>query len=471
MKKVKHIAALLIVIVLLLQFSVVFASATASCKVTVSKSTLSVGDTLTVTVKFTDSSSVMGAVDAKLTFNSDVLQFVSGSNSNLSSGDTVSIIAFGDGDDYSVQATVKFKCIAAGKSSLSVEGSVLELVSESVTSGISASKSVTVRGDDDLSTDATLKSIIGSYGTLSPAFSPSTTSYSVTVPNDVTTYSITAAPNHSGARTSISGSKNLKVGLNTRSITVTAEDGITTKVYTIKITREKGPLDNSGDTSSSEILPDETLTPSDGYNFKIGEVGYSIASEWMPETLLPAGFHATEYSFGEGYVAALRSSGGMLLLYAKNETDDGVFVIYNETSESFYRFKALEFEGESYVLTSRRRNFAVPYGFSPAEKEILGEMTEVWVNKDGNTLIFATSTVGNTGFYMWDSQTGRINEYVSENPPAQAKAVAQKGWLERYFDNSKALAVTVLAEAAVIVILLVTTVVFLCLYFKKRNQD
>jgi hypothetical protein len=91
------------------------------------------------------------------------------------------------------------------------------------------------------STDATLKALTVSEGTLTPAFSTEQKNYSVTVDNSVTDIEITATANHDNANVSGDGLKeNLTVGENSYTIEVTAEDGVTKETYTVVVTKEKG---------------------------------------------------------------------------------------------------------------------------------------------------------------------------------------------------------------------------------------
>ena len=69
-------------------------------------------------------------------------------------------------------------------------------------------------------------------------FTPNRTSYSVTVPNSVTSIEVYANVGQSGQRISGTGTKNLSEGTNSFNVIVTAPDGTTTKTYTITVTRE-----------------------------------------------------------------------------------------------------------------------------------------------------------------------------------------------------------------------------------------
>lgn len=92
------------------------------------------------------------------------------------------------------------------------------------------------------SNDATLKELSVGGQTLTPAFSPSVTSYSLTVPNTVTGLDVNAITNDAKASAKVSGNSGFKVGSNNITITVTAEDG-SKKSYTITVKREDAKQD------------------------------------------------------------------------------------------------------------------------------------------------------------------------------------------------------------------------------------
>lgn len=87
------------------------------------------------------------------------------------------------------------------------------------------------------SSDATLKELSVNGGTLNPIFDSNVTSYEVIVPYEINTFDVTATLNSDSATMIISDDKSLEVGANTKTITVTAEDG-TLKVYEISVLRQ-----------------------------------------------------------------------------------------------------------------------------------------------------------------------------------------------------------------------------------------
>lgn len=88
-----------------------------------------------------------------------------------------------------------------------------------------------------ISNDATLKNL-GIKPNDFSGFKKSKTSYDVTVPNSVSSVSVYAVPNNSNAKVTGTGKKELQEGANKVDVTVTAQDGKTTKTYTINITRQ-----------------------------------------------------------------------------------------------------------------------------------------------------------------------------------------------------------------------------------------
>ena len=108
-----------------------------------------------------------------------------------------------------------------------------------------------------ISTNAKLANLTLSDGTLSPDFAPATDSYEASVPNSVTSITVTPTVQDPTATASVNGvavaSGNasapiaLNVGSNVITTIVTAEDGSTTMTYTVTVTRAPS--------SNAESLP------------------------------------------------------------------------------------------------------------------------------------------------------------------------------------------------------------------------
>jgi hypothetical protein len=97
------------------------------------------------------------------------------------------------------------------------------------------------------SNNANLSNLVLSGGTLNPAFASGTTSYTADVANSVASITVTPTASDTNATVrvngtivasgSASGAINLNVGANTITIGVTAQDGVTTRTYTVTVTR------------------------------------------------------------------------------------------------------------------------------------------------------------------------------------------------------------------------------------------
>lgn len=88
-------------------------------------------------------------------------------------------------------------------------------------------------------------------------FKQDTFEYSVEVPNNISEVSVYAKTKDSKAKVTGTGKISLKEGENTAKVVVTAEDGTTTKTYTIKITRQASEVTEPTPTEE----PQEPETP------------------------------------------------------------------------------------------------------------------------------------------------------------------------------------------------------------------
>ena len=120
-----------------------------------------------------------------------------------------------------------------------------------------------IRSFTTLSDNARLASLTLSTGNLEPEFSTAVSEYSVSVPNATTSLSLTPAAAHAGATIKVqntgvtsgytSGMIPLNTGINTININLTAEDGITGRLYTLTVNRDAAPVTVSLSGSVSRV--------------------------------------------------------------------------------------------------------------------------------------------------------------------------------------------------------------------------
>jgi hypothetical protein len=110
--------------------------------------------------------------------------------------------------------------------------------------------------------DALLSGLTVNQGILSPAFSSGRTAYTVDVPYSVSSITVTgaakAAPDGATVSSNSGAPQSLNVGVNPIDIVVSAADTITTKTYTVRVTRA---AQNSDATLASLSVDTGTLVP------------------------------------------------------------------------------------------------------------------------------------------------------------------------------------------------------------------
>lgn len=122
------------------------------------------------------------------------------------------------------------------------------------------------------STNADLASITLSSGVVYPTFSASVLEYSASVPNPTATMTVTATPAHDKATVAygVAMPAALAVGSNSISITVTAEDKTTSKIYALTVTRANPPdISVMGKLNYYDSVP---ITLINGNTINFGEI-------------------------------------------------------------------------------------------------------------------------------------------------------------------------------------------------------
>ena len=310
--------------------------------------TVRVGDVVAVTMTLT-ADAVVGAFEGYISYNGDVLEFVTGPET-IVGGEGILKINDTDPDArYNERSyLIFFKAAGIGSCEIKMRGTpeIYQAETDFAMSVSSSPLTVDVLASQKASSDASLAAMKISPGTLDPAFSPDIFEYSVTVPYETTTLLVSAVTSDTSANVKIEGNDELDVGQNRVLLLVTAEDGTVSK-YVIYAAREQekaggdpaqptgSPADGEGDGSgTSETAPMEGAAPtgSEGFSFyatdEDGEVilyassRYTIAKD--PGTVkIPEGYFKTSILISGHNVAAYSpsedlSSEFLLLILSKN---------------------------------------------------------------------------------------------------------------------------------------------------------
>lgn len=150
--------------------------------------------------------------------------------------------------------------------------------------------------ESTVSSDNTLSNLSVSGYTISPSFNKNNTNYSVSIPNEATEVIVKATTNDSKAKVEITGNTNLKVGVNTVSVKVTAEDG-SVKTYTIEVTRKEKdtitPTLDDDATLSKLYIGGYTLNPTFNKNVNVYTIYVGEAVGGLDVEAIPTSSKAT----------------------------------------------------------------------------------------------------------------------------------------------------------------------------------
>ena len=217
-------------------------------KVEKSTDTIKPGQDVTVDVKASDiGSDSLKEYKISLAYDSSKLDFKSADGHNISNVNSSNPIEItqtqGTISSDATIATIVFTAKSgakAGDANLTLTSSDCKAISGSSVSADNKSSMVKVAG---YSSDASLSSLKIPNATISPKFDKNVTEYTSTI-QDITEITVNAIASDSNAKIMISENyKNLQKGENEIKITVTAEDGKTTKTYIIKVTLKITPTD------------------------------------------------------------------------------------------------------------------------------------------------------------------------------------------------------------------------------------
>lgn len=381
--------------------------AAGSVSVTADKTDVGVSDTITVYIKTSEPEDPSVAPEISVTYDSDKLE-VTDCNVDYGGGGGLLTITGTD-------AQITMKALAAGSASISAEA----VIDDDGNNPATGSTSVVVGGNTaaDLSSDATLRALMVSPGSLSPAFTPQGTEYTIEVDDSVTDITVSGGVTDEKAQiTAASGFKNLKSGTNEAVITVTAEDG-STMTYHFTITR--GGTADETDAEEAEPEQMQQAAPADGLTFTADGTDYTI-SETVSDEQLPADCSKTEVSYGGQTVeGAIWQPGGLTLLYAEKADGEGSFFIYDSTKNSFQIFVQIMGIENHYIVPVAPQE-AVPDGFTEENLQWNNSYLPAYQTTKGDPalsdafyLFYAYNNEGNAAFYLYDVAEGSFQRYFA----------------------------------------------------------
>ena len=307
---------------LLLMLPTTVWAASGSIKATASSSRVTLNNTITVTVKVS-STDTLGSWQYGLSYDKSKLSLLSGDPS---------IVGYGDGTYSSKSYTYKFKAIAVGSATITIDNpKIVDWNSESAITTTKSNLTLTIKEPViiNYSSDNNLASLGVEGFTISPDFNKSTLEYSVTVKPDTTSVNIVAKTSDSKAKMSGTGKMDVVEGTNQAKIVVTAENG-TSKTYVINITvPEKDPI-----------------------NYKFGQDNYNILRK-LPENL-PLNFNKATIKFNDEEAPCLQNEKlNITLIYLRNSKNEENFYIYDASKKLVTIYNEVKNNDVTIYLTNK----------------------------------------------------------------------------------------------------------------------
>ncbi len=455
MKKVISKIIAVFSIFCILVSAVTMSASAAGTTIAFSKNPVSTSSNFTVTVRYTASESMV-AIDSLLKYDSNLVEFVSGSDCNVAAPGSLKII-HDVSNKTSESLTFTFKAKAIGTANFSLEASYVN--ANDIENALSSSSaSLTIKdASAAASSNANLSLLKPSSGTLTPAFSPSVTEYTLTIPNDVSELWLSYNVADAGAKTSVEGDRFMEVGKNKRTVVVTAENG-TVKRYVVNITR----LDENGN------IPTDTEVPDEKYIEVTVDDKTLYIDEKFTEDIILAGFTLTDFSYKENVVPAITDGKHTLVRLVSLDGSEADFYIASADGK-FERLLVLKVGEKDYLIFTPE---GTPEGYTLTSDTIEGLTVPVYLSTDSALaefpLIYAKGPGGETCFYRYDKLDGTIQRILdvkimatpdAQNPDQgneqENNVLAAFGKLTL---SEKIVAITVLA---VIVLLIVAIVILI----------
>lgn len=483
MRRIRSIILTMMLILTTTLFSRVPVLAAANISVSVNKSNVKVGDTVTVTLSITSGYGAQGVLKK----SSGVLGGSSDEYFTIGAG-------VGDVQSFSYKATSVGSCtfsiqeplddttdVDGGTPRIGVGSATVTVTSASSNNDSNSNKdnkdnSGSNTGNDNnankdnenkeekKSSNASLGSLVISAGTLSPEFSAATKDYTATVDYSCSSLAVTANPADSKASvTSVTGNDSLEVGENTVSVVVTAEDG-STSTYNIVVTRR------------AEDDPENADKQDNWKKFDINGTEWTMVND-IPEDVVPVGFeHSKTVIDGLEYNTLHGTFGDITLVYLQSESGNGLFV-YDAAQNAAYEFVRINSESHFIVVLLPKVD-DVPEGYNEISLSIEGKgVATAYQTKAEKTddqtkdfyLVYAINDNGESGWYTYDSVDGTYMRTELSTPTvAQEENDTTKSELVPGIANKYLVLAAILVLIIIILALLLLVVI---VKNKKRTAN
>ena len=251
------------------------------------------------------------------------------------------------------------------------------------------------------------------------------------------------------ATVAVGGKEALAVGKNTRTVTVTAQNG-TQKTYTIVITRMA-----EGEKTGEESKPEDNTASTDN-SAVIDGVKYSIATD-LSGFKLPNGFKATTASRGGAEVAVAQDTdANYTIYYLKGENSESYLpYILEADGETFKKLKYATFGNNTYIFADIPEDKSIPDGFYPSSVKIGDFDITAYKSPDESLSDFYYTYCffdKGFGFYRYDSAEGVLQRSPEfKLTDTNAEEPKSGGFISRFGSLSSNAKIIVIGIAVLII--------------------
>ena len=378
--------------------------------ISVDKTSVMVGDELTVNVNISSSANIYYA-EFNVKYDSSLFDFVSSTPAGTTSSPAGTIPYQIDTDltqsTKSIPITIKLKAKAVGTANFSITGgTIMEFDGAEPTevnmSYSGASVQVMAQGSDD----ATLSSINIAGASLNKAFAKWTLDYICYVSYDTTAVNISATASQ-GGKVELGGPyDNLAVGNNAITIKSYAPNG-KVMTYNINVVRAQAPAPEptpepatepeTETETETEPVKDTTVTI-DGKEY--------VISKTFPEDEIPDGYTAGTLDIsGDTIETVTNDVTGLNLVYLTDADENGAIYIYDKETKTFEKYIAFKSGKNVYVYLDASHASEKPEGMAETKCEIQGTEVKVYTpDKDSEFVYFyAVNSKGEHIWYVYDT--------------------------------------------------------------------
>ncbi len=378
--------------------------------ISVDKTSVMVGDELTVNVNISSSANIYYA-EFNVKYDSGLFDFVSSTPAGTTSSPAGTIPYQIDTDltqsTKSIPITIKLKAKAVGTANFSITGgTIMEFDGAEPTevnmSYSGASVQVMTQGSDD----ATLSSINIAGASLNKAFAKWTLDYICYVSYDTTAVNISATASQ-GGKVELGGPyNNLAVGNNAITIKSYAPNG---KVMTYNINVVRAPAPAPEPTPEPATEP-ETETETETEPVKDTTVTIDgkeyVISKTFPEDEIPDGYTAGTLDISGDTIGTVTNDvTGLNLVYLTDADENGAIYIYDKETKTFEKYIAFKSGKNVYVYLDASHASEKPEGMAETKCEIQGTEVKVYTpDKDSEFVYFyAVNSKGERIWYVYDT--------------------------------------------------------------------